>query len=67
VGTPGGVLPRVRKYAVPDSGFYEGIRYAARRAVVSVVVCDDVVGLIFLPYYAAAIGLDSVDEEGALG
>ena len=31
----------------------------------AIVICDDVVGLILLPHYAATIGLDSVDEGGA--
>ena len=58
---------RVGECAVPDGGFDEGVGYTPRRAVGAVVVCDDVVGLVFLSDDAAAIGLDAVDEVGALG
>ena len=57
----------VREGGVFEGGFDEGVGEAAGGAVGAVVVGDYVVGLGFLSDDAAAVGVDAVDEGGALG
>ena len=57
----------VRECGVFEGGFDEGVGEAARGAVGAEVVGDDVVGEVFLSDDAAAVGVDAVDEGGALG